>query len=170
MTSSPLLSLLALYGAALLLLAYAPVGCVCWGVIGHSTVALVAQSLLTSDASACILAYLPETGGQLSPIASWADEVRVTTEPWNRPLHGAVTSWYAGQYHFSSDCWANRLTSEWLAGCTDGAMQNFTHRLNNVGGVNYTQRVEALKYITHFVGDISQPLQSDHTSAHTQGH
>ena len=138
-----------------------------WGPIGHSSVALVAQSLLSAHSLSALKYYLPNTSGQLEPIASWADQVRETTEQWNRPLHGTFTPWFAGQYSFNRDCWANRTTSEWIAGCTDGAIQNFTHRLVNVQYVNYTQRVEALMYLTHFIGDIAQPLQSDNTQPHT---
>ena len=155
MRASSLLAVLALSTTTLLLL---PTPCLSWGAVGHSTVALVAQSLLTKASQTSLLSYLSEYAGQLAPIASWADEVRATTEKWNRPLHGTFTPWYAGQYNFYRDCWANRTTSDWLAGCTDGAIQNSTHRLHNLAGVNFTQRVEALKYITHFVGDIAQPL------------
>ena len=141
--------------------------CFSWGPIGHSTVALVAQSLLTQHSLSALDYYLPNTDGQLEPIASWADQVRETTAKWNRPLHGTFTPWYAGRYLFNRDCWANRTTSEWIAGCTDGAIQNFTHRLANVEYVNYTQRVEALMYLTHFIGDIAQPLQSDQPSTYS---
>ena len=81
-----------------------------------------------------------------------------TTQPWNRPLHAALTvPWWTGQYVRSRDCWANWTIGYWKDGCLDGAIQNYTQRLANVS-LEYEQRVEALKYIVHFIGDLHQPL------------
>ena len=38
------------------------------------------------------------------------------------------------------------------------AIYNYTHRLDPNTDLNYAQRVEALKFLVHFIGDLHQPL------------
>ena len=64
-------------------------------------------------------------------------------------LHYIDTPDWACDYVKSRDC-ANSM-------CVAGAITNYTNRLLS-STVDYTARNEALRFLTHFVGDIHQPL------------
>lgn len=135
---------------------------------------MVAQTLLTPNTTIMMQSMLPNFNGNLSAIASWADQVRDNgTYPWNRPLHCALTPWWSGQYIRSRDCWANKTTEFYPDGCVDGAIQNYTSRAMSCD-LDFKQRQEALMYIVHFIGDLHQPLHGgfweDYSADKTRGY
>jgi hypothetical protein len=118
---------------------------------------------------------LPDVQGQLAQIASWADDVRRTSEwAWTAPLHFVNTpSSGSGMctYSYSRDCQDTSGTPNFcvcgaLNHCSDilsGSSQTpilslrgFPGRLATAG-VNESL-ADALKFLVHFVGDSHQPL------------
>jgi len=125
-----------------------------WGPTGHITVATIAQALLSDTATQEVLKLLPDNQGQLAQIANWADQVK--DEPayeWSKPLHYINTPTWKCTYERSRDCTYSGLSNY----CVDTAIQNYTKRVQDTH-LSFTQQNEALKFLTHFVGDIHQPL------------
>jgi len=120
-----------------------------WGLAGHQITALIAQRMLTSAATNQIDTLLPQQNGELYVVADWADQVR--SQPafkWSAPLHYADTPDWAC-YYTSSDCDHDM--------CVVSAISNYTTRQSD-RKLALIQRVEALKFFVHFVGDVHQPL------------
>jgi len=125
-----------------------------WGPTGHITVATIAQALINDHATSAILKLLPDNDGQLAQIANWADEVK--DEPgyeWSKPLHYINTPDWKCDYERSRDCVLDGVPNF----CVDGAIQNYTSRVQD-SSLSFDQQQEALKFLTHFVGDVHQPL------------
>ena len=58
-----------------------------WGVVGHATVATIAQSYLTSQAQTYVSGLLG-SGVTMASVASWADDYRYTTAgKFSAPYH-----------------------------------------------------------------------------------
>jgi len=147
---------LALIGVLLIPVLCAPL----WGPTGHITVATIAQGLLGDHASQEVLKLLPDNDGQLAEIANWADQVK--DEPayeWSKSLHFINTPDWKCDYIRSRDC----FTDEYKNFCVDTAIQNYTKRVQD-SKLSFDQQNEALKFLTHFVGDIHQPLHVGFTS------
>jgi hypothetical protein len=132
-----------------------------WGATGHSLVAKIAQTTLTSDSKQFVRDHLPWfTAGDLSMVGSWADTILYPdTDPvdylnwqWSKELHYVNTPDWVCNYDRNRDC-------DWAGGqrCIDGAIQNYTKRLADTQQDDI-QRQEALKFLVHFIGDIHQPL------------
>jgi hypothetical protein len=125
-----------------------------WGQTGHTTIATIAQALLNSHATQQVLKLLPDNDGQLAQIANWADEVKYTPAyEWSKALHYINTPAWACDYDRSRDCISYGVANF----CVDTAVQNYTARVQNAS-LPFDQQNEALKFLTHFVGDIHQPL------------
>jgi hypothetical protein len=138
-----------------------------WGATGHSLVAKIAQTMLTTDSAKFVRDYLPwYTAGDLSMLASWPDTIIYpNTNPvdylnwqWSKELHYVNTPDWVCKYDRNRDC-------NWASGqdCVDGAIQNFTGRLAKKEQTDI-QRQEALKFLVHFIGDIHQPLHGGFTT------
>merc|ERR1712070_1368776 len=105
---------------------------VAWGPTGHETTAAMAMMLVQ-----------PET-------ATWADVCKKTPEyHWSGALHYIGTPAWACHYDHARDCKMDR--------CVVGAIANYSTRLTNMA-LPRKQRVEALRFVSHFIGDIHQPL------------
>jgi len=80
--------------------------------------------------------------------STWADTVRYEAGwEWSAPLHFINTPDWACNFQPARDC-ADSM-------CVYGAIVNYTLRTSKMSG---EQQYEALKFVTHFVGDIHQPL------------
>ena len=119
-----------------------------WGVEGHQVVAFIAQSKLTPKAAKEVKRILSiELGETLISISTWADEHRSRgTASWH------YVNFPRGICDFVRD-----------RDCPDGdcvvqALENQVHFLNS--RVSHEERLLALKYIVHFMGDIHQPFHS----------
>ena len=134
-----------------------------WGPIGHSLVARIAQSNLTNLSRTFIRNHLPwYTTGDLSMIASWADNILYPdTNPvdylnwqWSKELHYVNTPDWVCNYDRIRDC-------NWKGGqgCVDGGIQNYTGRLAD-HKQDDIQREQALKFLVHLIGDVHQPLHA----------
>lgn len=112
-------------------------------------------------------ALLPrDAGGNLSSVCSWADNVRFRYH-WSAPLHFIDTPDNLCGYSYDRDCKDN----DGVKGrCVAGAINNYTSQLLTYGSssshsssaqYNLTQ---ALLFLSHFMGDIHQPLHVGFTS------
>lgn len=115
-------------------------------------VAAVAQGFLSPSATQGIANLLPESNGDMSQVASWADSVARNMYPWSPPLHYVNTPDWTCNYDRKRDCSANGVQGF----CVDGAIQNFTGQL--IAGKAPISLNVALKFVIHFIGDIHQPL------------
>lgn len=131
---------------------------VSWGPIGHSLVARLAQSQLTTSTNDWIITYIPsDLSGNLSAIASWPDLILYPdTNPdgyknwqWSRDLHYINIPDWSCEFISKRDCLHDK--------CVEGALKNYSKRLID-NDCDYVQQQQALFFLVHFVGDVHQPL------------
>jgi hypothetical protein len=137
---------------ALLLLALAPCA-LAWSAKGHRTIAELADQQLstgTRQTVSDLLADEPSTA--LGAIASWADEVR-DEEAWRHTGRWHFLNFPQGQcsYVAERDCAEGR--------CIVAAIES-QRALLRASSTPRAQRVQALKFVVHLVGDIHQPLHA----------
>ncbi|KAJ7178097.1 putative nuclease PA3 [Mycena filopes] len=128
-----------------------------WGVLGHATVAYVAQHYLTPEVASWAQGVLADTStSYLANIASWADTYRATTAgAWSAPLHfidAEDSPPTSCNVDYARDCGA--------AGCSISAVANYTQRVGD-GRLSAANTAEALRFLVHFIGDITQPLHDE---------
>ena len=120
-----------------------------WGEDAHRLVAEAAEMQLVPRAAAEVRRLLSaEPGASMGSVASWADEVRSREDaPWhyvNLPPRSGC------QYNAPRDCPDGA--------CVVGAIERQLQILGS--GAADEQRLKALKYVIHFIGDIHQPLHA----------
>ncbi len=120
-----------------------------WGPEGHEVVALIAQQHLTPEASKAadaLLALEPEAGATLASVASWADRIRDKN----------TAAWHYVNLPRDADC--HYLAARDCPGgdCVVGALEAQVTRL--ASNAAPAERLEALKWVVHLVGDLHQPL------------
>ena len=120
-----------------------------FGTEGHDVVALIAQQFLSADAKTKIAALLAlEPGETLVTISTWADRTRdKATAAWhyvNLPRDANC------EYAAARDCPGGD--------CVVGAIEAQVQRL--ASNAAPAERLEALKFVVHFVGDVHQPLHA----------
>jgi hypothetical protein len=134
-------------GAAWILLTYAPTA-LAWGDKGHKVVAMVAESRLTPAANAAVQRLIGPS--KLRDVSTWADQIkgaRPETKPWhyvNIPLDRT-------DYDPARDC------GRPPGGCVVAVIERLQRVLADPSR-SRQERVEALKFVTHFVADLHQPL------------
>ena len=117
-----------------------------WGVEGHQIVAAVAQQHLSKVAQAEVERLLAlEPGATLTSISTWADEVR---SPGTAPWHYLNFMRGDCRYHPEKICPDGQ--------CAVAALE--AQKVILASGAPDLQRLEALKWIVHLVGDLHQPL------------
>ncbi|KAK1378855.1 hypothetical protein POM88_025599 [Heracleum sosnowskyi] len=132
-----------------------------WGYEGHFAVCKIAQGFLTEDALTAVKALLPDyAGGELAAVCSWPDEFRKLM-PWSTALHFVNPPDFSCNYKYCRDCHDSAGNKD---RCVTGAIFNYTeqlqsgvHNLNSEMKYNLT---EALIFISHFFGDVHQPLHA----------
>lgn len=121
-----------------------------WGADAHRLVAQVAESRLQPAALAAVQQLLAqEPGATLASVSTWADEQR-------NPLTAA---WHYVNFQRDADCRYARERQCIEDNCVVGALQRQTTRLADPT-TPAAERLEALKYVVHFVGDVHQPLHA----------
>lgn len=119
-----------------------------WGAQGHQVIASLAQAQLSAKASAEVARLLAlEPGATLESVSTWADEHR---NPASAPWH--YVNFPRGYCTFNAQ-----------RGCPDGkcVVAAIEHQLAIVGSHGPDdQRLHALKYLVHLVGDVHQPLHA----------
>lgn len=119
-----------------------------WGVQGHQVVARVAEASLSPPARAQIDALLQlEPGATLASISTWADEHR---NPATARQHYINFPRGVCVYQAARDCPDGQ--------CVVQAIERNAAVLTS--NAPPLERLVALKYLVHFVGDIHQPLHA----------
>ncbi len=119
-----------------------------WGEKGHRVVAMVAEARLTPAASTAVRSLIGPSS--LRDVATWADQIkgaRPETKPWhyvNIPLDRT-------DYDPTRDC------ARPPGRCVVAVVETFQRALADPDRPR-AERAEALKFVTHFVADLHQPL------------
>lgn len=134
-----------------------------WGPIGHSTIAEIAQQLISPSTNEVIKPILKKYDGNMSQAANWADQVRILPEfKWSEPVHFINTPDWNCSYVRERDCFNDQKQYGF---CVDGAIQNYTYILHTrTCKTDPTLIEDALKFMIHFYGDIHQPLHCGFSS------
>jgi len=128
-----------------------------WGVLGHATVAYVAQNFVTVSTKTWAQGILGNTSADyLAGIASWADDYRETTAgKWSEPFH-----FIDAEDSPPTTCDVNYERDCGTTGCSISAIANYTQRVTS-SSVSAAEKNDALMFIVHFLGDITQPLHDE---------
>lgn len=123
---------------------------VSWGFKGHQAVATIAENHLTPQAKAQIKALLGDQ--RLADVAAWADELR------NDPAFKNTGGWHFVDLplglsfaQFSAEVKAQGEDN--VYGAMEKARLVLTHPQSTKA-----QKIVALKFLVHFVGDAHQPM------------
>lgn len=123
---------------------------VSWGVVGHHAVGKIAENHLTPKAKAAVRDLLGTTS--MAEVSTWADEIRMKPEfkyttPWhyiNLPLG------------LSYNEFKQKVETMSEANVYSAILQQ--ERILRDPNESNDKKVEALKFIVHFVGDLHQPM------------
>lgn len=140
----------ALLSAALLVIS--PLA-LAWSAKGHRSIAAIAEAELSPAARAQVQALLAdEPSTRLASIAVWADEIR-DQEAWRHTGRWHFVNFPQGEcrYEPARDCRDER--------CVVGAIEDQRALLRDPATPR-AQRIEALKFVVHFIGDVHQPLHA----------
>jgi S1/P1 Nuclease len=137
--------------------------CRAWGREGHRLTALVAEQYLTPATKSQIAILLGKE--TLADIAPWADEYRLD-HPETARWHFVDIPGTETQFDRKRDCPLSRTdpASPWRDCVTDRILY-FEGRLGEES-LSTADRVMALKFLVHLIGDIHQPF---HTIADDHG-
>jgi S1/P1 Nuclease len=131
-----------------------PVNASAWGYEAHRIIAEIAEQFLQPQTVRQVHKLLAiENVTTLADVSTWADEIRLQhpeTGPWhyvNIPI--TLPSGEPATYDAVRDCLNND--------CVVAKIERFERELEDKR-LPERQRLEALKYIVHFVGDAHQPL------------
>ena len=134
--------------------------CLAWGPKGHAIVAELARERLSEASRRNIIALLGND--DLSAIASWADEIR-SNRPETYGWHFVDIPRNASGFSQARDCFQPddkrpaSLTDH--HNCIVDRIKMFKAILKDKKA-SPADRIEALKFLVHFVGDIHQPLHA----------
>ena len=122
-----------------------------WGSEGHRVVAEIAEQFLEPSTARQVHELLAiENETTLSAVSNWADQIRGqrrNTAAWhyvNIPIN-------ASGYDAERDCPRGN--------CVVAKIDQFSAELRD-RGASPGRRLEALKFLVHFVGDVHQPLHA----------
>ncbi len=136
--------------ALALLASLVPTVCFAWGRDGHRITGYIAENFLKPHARAAVGELLD--GKSLADVSTWADEIkRDPSYRWASPLHYTNIEPGADAFDMQRDCPEK--------GCVVSAIIKYSRVLRDKTA-SREQRVEALKFLVHFVGDIHQPLHA----------
>ncbi|XP_020270070.1 endonuclease 4-like isoform X1 [Asparagus officinalis] len=135
-------------------------GVVSWGKDGHFAVCKIAEGLLTDEAMLAVKMLLPESAnGDFASLCSWADEIRHWYHwRWTSPLHYLDTPDFKCNYYYCRDCHDSYGKRD---RCVSGAIYNYSTQLEAYQRPESEEKynlTEALLFLSHFIGDIHQPL------------
>ena len=134
--------------------------CFAWGPEGHRVAADVARGHLNVTARRAVVQLLGDD--DLASISTWADEIRrdrLETFGW----HFVDIPWSANGFDEQRDCYhpsdRNPSTLNDHHNCVVDRIGIFQSVLGNPRAPR-RERVEALKFLVHFVADLHQPLHA----------
>ncbi|KAK6542035.1 hypothetical protein TWF694_007806 [Orbilia ellipsospora] len=129
-------------------------GAYSWGAMGHATVAYIASNYMNGAAKTFVSHILD--GATPASVASWADTYRYTAAGrFSAGFHyidAHDTVPHSCNIDLERDCGAE--------GCVVYAIANYTERVQ-MTNLTAIERTDALKFIIHFLGDITQPLHTE---------
>ncbi|KAL8229951.1 hypothetical protein R6Q57_014851 [Mikania cordata] len=133
-----------------------------WGVDGHFITCKIAQGRLSQKAVDAVNHLLPDYAeGDLASLCSWADHVKFRYH-WSSPLHYIDTPDNLCTYQYRRDC---KDEDGVMGRCVAGAIKNYTTQLLEYGKQESPYNLtEALLFLSHFMGDIHQPLHVGFTT------
>lgn len=137
-----------------------------WSKEGHILTCRIAQALLEPEAAEAVENLLPNyVKGDLSALCVWPDQIRHWYRyRWTSPLHFIDTPDDACSFDYSRDCHDPHGLENM---CVAGAIQNFTSQLSHFREGTSDRRynmTEALLFLSHFMGDIHQPMHVGFTT------
>lgn len=119
-----------------------------WGKDGHHIVSIIAEAYLTTETQTGIMNLLGNE--TLLEIDTWADSIkRDPGYEWSRPLHFLNPPKSMDEFVLERDCPPE--------GCIVSAIIEYRAVLQDKMATK-EQKIEALKFLVHFIGDIHQPL------------
>ena len=121
-----------------------------WGVVGHKTIAQIAENHLTLQAKNAIKTLL---GNQsLADVATWADEVR------NQSEYRRTAGWHFLNItiNLNFQAFVQAVKAQQNENVYT-ALIKCTQELSDVN-TSLEQKAIALKFMVHFVGDLHQPM------------
>jgi len=125
-----------------------PLPCFAWDATAHQTVAWIAQSRLTPEAKQVVDRLLAqEPGSTLINITSWADEHRSSE---NTRWHYVNFPRHTCHYQAARDCPDGE--------CVVAKIDSLNATLHS--GASDPEKLLALKFLVHLVGDVHQPLHA----------
>ena len=120
-----------------------------WGADGHMIVAHLAELLLEPETREYLQTLL---GSDLASVANWADQADHTPAyAWTKCMHYVDSQDGVCAVNFPTDC-GNC--------CVVSAIHNYTDRVVEVSA----EKIEGLKFLIHFFGDVHQPLHAGRKS------
>lgn len=126
-------------------------GILAWGNEGHKTVALIAEATLSPVARAKVKSLLALEGhNNLGEVASWADEIKRSESGLVR--HTVRIPFQADDYDPKRDCRGKGK-------CVVFGIEHYQQVLSQKDASSF-DRLRALKFVVHFVGDVHQPLHA----------
>ena len=139
-----------------------PTPAMAWGNTGHRLVARLAETQLTNQARAQLRDLLAgESDASLAGIANWADELRGSDPGLGKrsaSWHYVNLGEHGCHYDLQRDCPDGN--------CVVEALQRQTAILADARQPR-AERLQALKFVVHLVGDAHQPLHAGY--AHDRG-
>lgn len=155
----PMRRSLTLSAAVLALTLLIPSALVGWGHEGHEIVASLAEPRLTEIAKVGIRSLIGDAS--LASVANWADEVR--------PDRDETYNWHfvdipkdASGFSDERDCFLPNSRHKGSAtdhhNCVVDRIESFKKVLSD--NASRDDRIEALKFLVHFVGDVHQPMHA----------
>jgi hypothetical protein len=146
--------------AALTLLVFLSTQLFAWGPKGHKVVGAIAQAHLTEKARHNLQLLLGDAS--LASVANWADEIK-SSRPETFAWHFVDIPKDAGSFSQARDCYRpdekHPSTKDDHHNCIVDRISMFKQVLSNQNA-SQEDRIEALKFLVHFVGDIHQPLHA----------
>jgi nuclease S1 len=135
-----------------------------WGRQGHALVAEVAQTRLTPQTEEQVDALLALEGHpDMAAIASWADELRERDPQLGRRSAGwHYVNLASPEQAAEAKCHYQQEQHCHDGNCVIAAIQEQGQRLADTS-LAPEQRLQALKFVVHFVGDIHQPMHAGYS-------
>lgn len=146
------------YSALALISFSALQGVSAWGTLGHETVAFIAQNFVKNSTEAWAKSILGnDSSTYLADVATWADSFRYT----NEGEFSAAFHYIDAEDNPPTSCNVDFDRDCGDGGCVVSAIANYTQRVQETGTLSDTEVNYALRFLVHFLGDVTQPLHDE---------
>lgn len=130
-----------------------PSVCYAWGVDGHKIIAEIASQNLDPKTRAAVKSILGEDS--IVDVCTWADSIRKQPEYiFTDGCHGVKVPMDAESFDMKRDCPDGR--------CAPAAIEKYAAIVRDPKSTS-AQRLDALKFVIHFVSDIHCPVHAPYT-------